>query len=148
MGTLERFLAYAADFEKTLADDDWSRLTQYFREDAVYRVESGLFGCELTGRDAIFAGMKKSLDGFDRHFPEREISVTEGPEVDGDEMRVSWTVTYHREALPDFLLRGRSTARIRDGEIALLVDSYDDRVESELKGWMRETGLELDPSYT
>ena len=58
MSIVERFVAYAADFEKTLADDDWSRLSQHFSENAVYRVESDLFGCELTGPDDIFAGMK------------------------------------------------------------------------------------------
>ena len=52
MTIVERFLAYATDFEKTLADDDWSRLRQYFSEDAVYRVESDLFGCELSGPTA------------------------------------------------------------------------------------------------
>ena len=70
MSILQRFAAYAADFEKTLADDDWSRLPQYFSKDAVYRVESDLFGCELTGPESIFVGMKKSLDGFDRNFSE------------------------------------------------------------------------------
>ena len=139
---------YAADFERTLADDDWSRLEQYFSEDAVYRVEGDLFGCELTGPDSIFAGMKKSLDGFDRNFPEREIAMTEGPSVEGNEMRVSWTVTYHRHDLPDFVLRGKTLARIRDDKIELLVDSYDESVNAEVAGWTRETGVELDPSYT
>lgn len=148
MNIVERFVAYAADFEKTLADDDWSRLHQYFSDDAVYRVESSLFGCELTGPDAIFTGMKKSLDGFDRNFPEREIAMTEGPAVEGDEMRVSWAVTYHKPGIPDFVLRGQSRARIRDGKIVLLVDSYDEKVNAEVADWMRETGVKLDPSYT
>ena len=51
MGTAETFFAYAADFEKSYLDDDWSRLARHFREDAVYRVESDLFGCELKGPD-------------------------------------------------------------------------------------------------
>ena len=148
MSTLQRFMAYAADFEKTLGDDDWSRLTQYFSDDAVYRVESNLFGCELNGPGAIFAGMKKSLDGFDRNFPTREIAMTEGPEVEGDEIRMSWTVTYHKQDLPDFVLRGKSMARMRGEEIALLVDSYDDSVTAETADWIRETGVELDRSYT
>ena len=148
MSTLQRFMAYAADFEKTLGDDDWSRLTQHFSDDAVYRVESNLFGCELTGPGAIFGGMKKSLDGFDRNFPTREIAMTEGPEVEGDEIRMSWTVTYHKQGLPDFVLRGKSMARIRDEGIALLVDSYDDSVNAETAAWIRKTGVKLDPSYT
>ena len=36
MDILQQFLAYAGDFEKTLADDDWSRLHKYFCDDAVY----------------------------------------------------------------------------------------------------------------
>lgn len=148
MGIIERFLVYAQDFEKTLADDDWSRLTQYFSEDAVYRVESDLFGCELTGPDAIFAGMKKSLDGFDRKFPTREIAVTEGPNVEGEEMRISWTVTYHADGHPDFVLPGGSRVRMREDEITLLVDSYDPSIDAELAGWVRATGVEIDPSYT
>lgn len=148
MSIVERFVAYAADFEKTLADDDWSRLAQYFSDDAVYRVESDLFGCELTGAHAIFAGMKKSLDGFDRTFSTRKIAMTEGPAVEGDEMRVGWTVTYHKDDLPDFVLRGKSMAQIRDGKIVLLVDSYDEAGNAEVAEWMRETGVTLDPSYT
>ncbi len=147
MTSLETFLAYAADFEKTYTDDEWSRLTPYFHDDAVYRVESNLFGCELEGPPAILAGMKKSLDGFDRTFPSREIAVTEGPEVSGDELRVSWTVTYNKGDLPPFALRGKSIARVRDGKIALLVDSYDERVRDEVADWTRRTGLDLDPSY-
>jgi len=148
MTTEERFLSYAADFEKTYVDDDWSRLTPHFTEDAIYRVESDLFGCELTGPAAILAGMRKSLDGFDRHFAEREIAVTEGPTVEDEEMHVGWTVTYRRDELPPFVLRGESRARVRDGKISLLVDAYDDRVAGEVADWMRKTGVKLDPSYT
>lgn len=147
MGTLEHFLAYAADFEKTLVDDDWDRVTPYFAEDAIYRVESNLFGCELTGPSAICKGIQKSLNGFDRKFPGRDISVTSGPDVAGDELRLGWTVTYQKDGLPPFVLRGESFARLSDGKIALLVDSYDEQVAIEAKAWMQETGIQLDPSY-
>jgi hypothetical protein len=148
MSTLQRFMAYAADFEKTLRDDDWSRLEPYFSDDTVYRVESNLFGCELTGAEAIFAGMRKSLDGFDRNFPTRDLAVTDGPDVDGDEIRMSWTVTYHKDGLPDFVLPGKSMARLRGDALLLLVDSYDDSIDADMADWIRETGLKLDPSYT
>ena len=70
MDNLPLFMKYAADFEKTLADDDWTRLRQYFAADAVYEVKSDGFPCKLTGPDAIFKGIKKSLDGFDRKYLE------------------------------------------------------------------------------
>lgn len=147
MGVLDGFLGYAADFEKTYVDDDWSRLEQHFADDAVYRVESDAFGCELTGPQEILAGMKKSLDGFDRRFAEREIALAGEPEIEGDELRVAWTVTYTKGELPPFVLRGASFARMRDGRISLLVDSYDPTVGDELAAWVRETGIEIDPAY-
>ncbi len=147
MSTLETFMTYAAEFEKTLVDDDWARLEPFFAADAVYLVESSLFGCELTGPAAIFAGMKKSLDGFDRKFPAREIALLDGPNVDGNEIHAEWTVTYHKEGLPPFVLRGKSRAEIRDGKITRLVDLYDDAVNTEVSDWMKKTGLVLDPSY-
>ena len=39
MTNLECFAAYAADFEKTFKDDDWSRLERYFAPDATYQVK-------------------------------------------------------------------------------------------------------------
>jgi hypothetical protein len=147
MDTLQRFLAYAGDFEKTLADDDWSRLRQYFNDDAVYEVKARSFGCRLEGPQAIFAGMKKSLDGFDRKFAGRDIEVKGPPEVDGDQMRMAWAVTYHHDAHPDFVLRGSSVVRYRDGKIAYLSDRYDAQMEEESAEWQRRTGLRLDPAY-
>ena len=148
MSILELFLAYAADFEKTLADDDWSRLEPYFAEDAVYRVESSSFGAELQGPAAIFAGMKKSLDGFDRQFDTRDIAPS-APVVEGQEMRVDWSIDYHKPGLPDFHLEGRSEVELRDGQIVRLVDHYDEATtNAALAEWTAATGIELDPRYT
>lgn len=148
MNPTEIFLAYAADFEKSFADDDWSRLGDHFTDATVYRVESSSFPCEITGPAAIGAGMKKSLDGFDRRFDQREIQVTEGPTVDGDTLRVGWTVTYTKGDLPPFPLRGVSSTRVADGRIVELVDSFDAAMEEEMVRWQADTGFAFDPSYT
>ena len=86
-------MAYCADFEKTYVDEDWSRLCDHFTDDGVYDVKAEGFGCHLEGPDAIFTGMKKSLDGFDRKFAERIIQLHGEPAVNGDEISVSWQVT-------------------------------------------------------
>jgi hypothetical protein len=147
METLTQFMQYAADFEKTLVDDDWSRLRRYFADDAVYEVQSDAFPARLSGPDAIFKGMKKSLDGFDRKFDSRSIDVTKGPDVDGDTLRAEWAVTYRKEGKAPYVLRGRSEVHYRDGEIARLTDSYDGSVGPEAAAWMRANDLQLDPSY-
>ena len=69
-------------------------------------------------------------------------------EVEGDELRLGWQVTYKKEGLKPFVLRGRSTARYRDGKIAYLCDAYEPSVEGELAAWQRETGVPVDVSYT
>lgn len=147
MENLARFMQYAADFEKTLADDDWSRLRQYFASDAVYEVKAEAFGCRLTGPDAIFTGMKKSLDGFDRKFEGRSLDVTKGPEIDGDGLRMEWAVTYRKAGKTPYVLRGRTAVRYRDGKIVELVDSYDPSIAAEGAAWMQQNGMLLDPSY-
>ena len=36
MSIKDRYQAYADAFEESYVDDDWSRMEQYFTEDAVY----------------------------------------------------------------------------------------------------------------
>ena len=148
MDILQAFMAYAGDFERTYVDDDWSRLPRHFAADAVYEVRARRFGCRLVGPEAILAGMKKSVNGFDRRFDKREVAVTDGPEVAGDEMRVGWAVTYSKAGVAPFVLRGRSLARYRDGVIAQLTDSFEPAVETELADWQRANLLAVDVSYT
>jgi SnoaL-like domain len=148
MDVMQRFMAYAGDFEKTLADDDWKRLEQYFAADAVYEVAAQAFGCSLRGPQSIFGGMKKSLDGFDRKFDGRDVEVTRGPEISGDEIRLGWKVVYHKQGVSDFVLRGQSMVRYRDGKIVYLSDGYDPGVGADLASWQRENAIVLDPSYT
>jgi len=150
MDIVQRFFEYAGDFEKTLADDNWPRLGRYFTDDAVYEVKAESFGCRLTGSAAILAGMKKSLDGFDRKFDGRDLELTSGPEVKGDEIRMAWKVIYRKEGATPYVLEGRSSVRYRDGKIAYLQDSYDPSVDEVLATWQRENAslaLDLDPSY-
>jgi hypothetical protein len=148
MDIMQEFFAYAGDFERTLVDDDWTRLHRYFADDAVYEVVAPTFGCRLVGPSAIFAGMKKSLDGFDRRFDGRDIVVSDGPVVDGAEIRAGWTVTYRKAGVAPFALRGRSTVRYRDGVIAELTDAFEPSVAEEMAAWQRENGVAVDVSYT
>jgi hypothetical protein len=147
MEIMQQFLAYAGDFEKTLKDDDWTRLRQYFADDAVYEVRAASFGCRLSGCDAIFAGMKKSLDNFDRKFSRRRLELTGVPEIDTDEIRASWKVTYQQAGLPEYILEGRTTVRYSGDKIAYLGDAYDPSQDDYLAEYQRTNRVKLDPSY-
>jgi hypothetical protein len=145
------FMDYAAAFEQTYVDDDWSRLTQYFAEDANYEVRGGPLACEISGRDAIFAGLKKSLDGFDRRFSERRIELTDGPSVvdtdDGHEVSIGWIVTYQYRNAPELVLPGRSAFEIANGQIVAMRDEYDDQETEGVSAWLLKYGEGLDGSY-
>ena len=147
MGILERFFDYARDFELTLRDDDWSRLRDYFAPNAQYQVKNSPFACVLDGRDAIFRGIKKSLDGFDRKFPGRKLEVTQAPEVAGDTLALSWAVTYERPGSPPLTLRGRSEARFAGDVITHLSDTYTEANNQEAASWLRAHGKDIDGSY-
>lgn len=147
MEIMQKFMAYAGEFEQTYADDDWSRLTKHFADDAVYEVQAQGFGCRLAGPAAILAGIRKSVDNFDRRFESREIKVLGAPEVSEDTVRLKWNVLYDKEGCPQFVLRGQSEVRFAGGVIAYLCDSYDPQVGVELAEWCQRTGVKVDPSY-
>lgn len=148
---MQVFMEYAAAFEETYVDDDWSRLTRFFHDDARYEVRGGPMACELSGRDAIFKGIKKSLDGLDRRFEERAIEITDGPHVmalpAGEEVRIGWLVTYGRGDSPRVAIPGASVFTVADGRIAAMRDEYDDAALGPVAAWLQEYGTDLDGSY-
>ena len=61
---------------------------------------------------------------------------------------MSWAVTYRKNGLPPFVLRGQSAVRYAGDKIVQLTDSYEPSVNAEFAAWQRQSGLQLDPSYT
>jgi hypothetical protein len=147
MDVLTHFLTYAGEFEKSYVDDEWTRLESYFHDDAVYEVIGLGVDCKLEGPRTIFRGIKKSLDGFDRRFARREIEIVSGPEVDREQIRVGWTVTYTKPGLAPFVLRGNSEVRYRDGRIAYLGDRYDAAMAKDAADWSAANSFAIDPAY-
>lgn len=147
MGVMETFMAYANDFETTYEDNDWSRLRPYFADDAVYEVKNASYACRLEGPDAIFRGIEKSLDGFDRKMDTRTIEVVSPPAVDGDDLSIAWAVIYTLGDAPPLRVEATSRGTVRDGKIVYLADEYDPAQEPALHGWFQAHCPDLDPSY-
>jgi hypothetical protein len=149
--SVQVFMDYAAAFEETYVDDDWSRLIPFFHEDARYEVRGGPMACEIEGREAIFKGLKKSIDGLDRRFDERVIEISDGPHVtavpEGEEVSIGWLVTYRRGESPNIGIPGRSVFTVADGRIAAMRDEYDDAALAPLGAWLQQYGADLDGSY-
>ncbi len=147
MDPLQRFGAYAVDFEKTFEDDDWTRLEVYFDEAATYAVRGTPFDCEVHGRDAIFRAIKKSIDGFDRRFDKREIVPSGPPVVDGNRVTFSGAGHYEKEGVDALTIQLSETAHLDEtGRIVSLEDVYPEG-QDEMLSWFERYSAEFDPSY-
>ena len=147
MDVLHRFAAYAADFEKTFEDDDWTRLEGYFAEDAIYSIKGTPFDCEVRGRDNIFRAIKKSIDGFDRRFDSRAIDGEGAPVVDGNRVTFSGSGHYEKEGVDPLTIQLSETAELDEtGRIVSVVDVYPEG-QDEMLRWLERHRDDFDPSY-
>ena len=138
MSILDRYQAYADAFEVSYEDDDWSRIEPYFTEDAVYEGEPE----DAQGRDAVLAKLKGGVDGFDRNMDSRTPDFNT-PTVDGDTLRMTWSVTYTKAGAPDLVISGVETAVFEGDRIARLRDDFDPAAEKAMGEWMAEHAAKL-----
>ena len=132
-----RYQAYAEAFEESYEDDDWSRLEQYFTEDAVYEGDP-----DARGRDAVLAKLKGGVDAFDRRMDSRTPDFQE-PSVEGDTLTMKWKVTYTKAGAPDLAISGLEQAIFEGDRIKLLRDVFDPEAEKALGEWMQQHGTSL-----
>jgi len=145
MSNLSRFMAYAAAFEQTFADDDWSRLEPFFTEDVRYEV-SGLPGaCKLSGREAVFRGIKKSLDGFDRRMTVRQIVPTAPPSEADGRVTLHGFVRYQREGTPPIELHATIVVDFAGERISHMHDTFT--LDGPAMAWLGRHATDLDGSY-
>ncbi len=134
MGIAERFQSYADAFEESYIDDDWSRIEQFFTEDAVYQGDP-----DAEGRDAVLAKMKGDVDAFDRKMDSRTPNF-QTPTVNGNELIMQWEVVYTKAGAPDLVIGGSETATFEGDRIARLRDDFDPEAEKRLGEWMAKHG--------
>lgn len=145
MTKLERFMAYAAAFEQTFVDDDWTRLAPFFADDVTYQVSGLPAACTIHGRDAMFAGMKKSIDGFDRRMSTRKIVGTAPPRESGDTVTFEGFVRYEREGAPAIDLHATLVAEFSGDLIIRMHDTF--ALDGAAMKWLFQHARDLDGSY-
>ncbi len=137
MSIRDRYQAYADAFEESYADDDWSRIEQYFTEDAVYEGDP-----DARGRAAVLAKLKGGIDSFDRKMDKRTPDFNT-PTVAGNTLEMRWTVTYQKAGAPDLVISGVETAVFEGDRIALLRDTFDPEAQKAMGEWMAKHGAKL-----
>ena len=137
MGIEDRYRAYAAAFEESFDDDDWSRIEPYFTADAVYEGDP-----EARGREAVIAKLKGGLDGFDRKMDSRALEM-QTPTVEGNTLKVAWTVRYRKAGAADLAISGVETAVFDGDRIKCLRDDFHADAEKAMGEWMAAHGAKL-----
>jgi hypothetical protein len=144
MSALQRFVAYAAAFEKAYASDDWSLVEPFFTEDAVY--DAGLpdlLAGRIEGRDAILAYFRDVLDRFDRRFASRRVELLEGPRENEDAVWVKGRGVYTATGAPDLAFELEETAHFSGDRIRLLEDVYGPGEKERLGAYVKQHGARL-----
>lgn len=144
MSHVPRFGEYAAAFEKSYESDDWSLVEPFFTEDAVYdaRLPEPLGG-RFEGRDAILGYFQLVLDGFDRRFDSREVSLLEGPREEDGAVWIRGAATYRAPGVPDFVLELEEIATFEGDRIRHLEDRYQPEMIEALTAYLAAHGVKL-----
>jgi len=137
MSIADRYRAYADAFEESYEDNDWSRIEQYFTEDAIYEGEP-----DAKGREAVLAKLQGGVDAFDRRMDSRTPDF-QTPSVDGNTLTMNWTVTYTKAGAPDLAISGVETAIFEGDQIKLLRDTFDPEAQKRMGEWMTEHAAKL-----
>ena len=144
MSKIARFAAYAAAFEKSYENDDWSLLEPYFTENAVYDVAlDPPIGARLDGRAAILAYFEDVVNRFDRRFESRELALLEGPKETGDSVWIRGSATYRAAGVPPFVLELEETVTFDGDRIRLLEDRYPPAMQKSLAAYLEAHGEKL-----
>jgi hypothetical protein len=139
MSVLKRFARYAEAFEATYDDDDWSRLREYFTEDAVYEAKAP-FDARVEGATAVLGHFRNSVNAFDRKFRERRLLPKRPPTASGDEVTMEWEGSYEIEGAPELRLAGVETALFRGDRICRLQDVFAPDAGEKVAAWMAAHG--------
>ncbi len=147
MNLIQRFASYAAAFEKAVAGNDWAAVEPCFSEDAVYETFGPApFAGRHAPRSAVLAGLRASLDGFDRRFESRELELLEGPRESGSEVWVRWRATYRVAGAPPLAIEGEETAVFRGERICRLEDRFEPASAERTTRFLREHADKLRPA--
>jgi|GEM_PF-838700 len=142
MGIINTFESFAADFEATIEDDDWSRLEKYLAEDATY-LNVGTPDPKCEGRDAILAFLKADVANTDRRFDTRSLIALTRPTAEGNRLSRQWRCTYTLAGAPDLVVDGEARY-LFEGDLIKEIEEEVTKASMQKFGeWMQKYGDRL-----
>jgi len=136
------FEAFAADFERAVGDDEWSRLERYLAPRARYR-NVGLAEHEPIGPRAILDCFRSDVARWDRQFDTRVLVGLDTPSVTGNRLTRRWRCTYTLDGTPDLVLEGEARYRFAGDRIEEIEEELTPASMQRLHAWMEAHGGRL-----
>ncbi len=141
---LERFIGYARAFELAQAADAWQLLEPCFQADAVHLVHSGgSLGGDDRGRDAVLAGLRRSVLDHDRRFDVRIPEILEGPIARPDGVWMRYRLTLRRAGIPELAFEGEHLTVYRDARIQRIEEWLSPDTPERVAALLEEHGDRL-----
>ena len=142
MNNIDTFNKFAAAFEYSVEDDDWSRLEQYLAEDVTY-LNVGGPDPKSEGRDAVIAFLKADVANTDRRFDSRELIALTPPIPVGERLSRQWRCTYSLADTPDLVVEGEARYLFGGGFIKEIEEEVTVNAMKGLGEWMGKYGERL-----
>ncbi len=145
MSLIPHFVRYAAAFEEAYKSGDYSILTPYFTEDAVYEVPlPGVLGGRWEGRDAVLSCLESVTARFDRHFATREVRLVSGPREQDGSVWLRGSAHYTAPGFPNLDFELEETAWFEGERIKRLADRLRDAPDAQrIAAYLRDHGAKL-----
>ena len=137
MNIIDVFERFAADFETTIEDDDWSRLEQYLAEDATY-LNVGGPEPKCVGREAILAFLQADVINTDRRFDSRTVVALTPPTASGNRLSRRWRCTYTLAGTPDLVVEGEARYLFEGNMIKAIEEQATPASLQLLEEWMQK----------
>ena len=143
---LERFMGYALAFEQAFWAEAWDSLPPFFTEDARHVVRGGgALATDDRGREAVLAGLRRSVSGMDRRFDARIPEVLDGPRTQDGGVWMRFAVSLRRAGLPELRFQGEHLTRYQGGRIVSIEEWPEAGAGERVARYLAEHDASLRP---
>ena len=139
MDIIKTFENFAAGFEATVEDDDWSRLEKYLTEDVTY-VNVGSPDPKSRGRSAVLDFLKADVANTDRRFDSRTLKALTPPKVEGNRLSRRWRCTYTLAGAPDLVIDGVARYIFEGDLIKEIEEEVNSAAMQKVAEWIQKYG--------
>jgi len=146
MTRIQQFVAQRGAFEAAYESGCWTALGAYFHDDITYEVLNMPFHCVIKGREQVLAGLKLSVERFDK-LCIRTVGIGSSIREEGDNVLVHSGIRFERPGAPSTSATLWEIATYRGDRIERILDIYDPGCSAEFEQWMSAWGEGLDPRY-